>query len=158
MPFSIYSSIYPTLTRICFNMFAIQEAASKYGGTMWRAVPPVSVWKYHEMVGYQPWSMVALLLCPHDLSTAKPGTPCIDFNKGFCKFPHICSICFTAQHDNWSCQARNTNSDTFRSFRPQPFRGSGELRGSHHRPEVTITEHSEVKNTDVSIMQLAVTC
>lgn len=144
--FLIYSSIYleahPEQTQeILHYMFLIREAALKYSGTMWRTYD--EQFRLRQAENFSPWSKINAYLwlrCFSGQALFNPvrpsgqmkskSPPCIDFNKGFCKwvtcrYPHVCSLCYNERHGRWSCHMQPSQSETFRSFRqPNAFRGS----------------------------------
>jgi hypothetical protein len=143
---SIYLSAHQELTQdILHYMFVIREAAYKYGGLFWRTYD--EQFRLRQASQFMPWSSInsdLWLRCFSGVSRpftpcAAPSTaptkppPCIDFNKGYCKwsncrYPHVCSVCSTPQHGRWNCRSgnhTNTNQPTY------PFRGS--FRGQQSR-------------------------
>lgn len=148
--FLVFSSIYLSAHQehtqdILHYMYVIREAASNFGGTFWRTYD--EQFRLRQATEFMPWSSInsdLWLRCfsgaartqsssdnmPAKQNQSKP--PCIDYNKGYCKwvncrYPHICSICFTQQHGRWQCKANNDQS----SNSSNSFRGS--FRGPNHR-------------------------
>ncbi|KAH3851126.1 hypothetical protein DPMN_093607 [Dreissena polymorpha] len=119
-------------------MFVIREAARKQEGYQWRTYD--EQFRLRQSSLFMPWSKMNSDMWLRCFSGASQGTtkavfktrtkllppPCIDFNKGFCKwkickFPHVCSVCSPAQHGRWRCRVNNAgqSTSTFQStFRP----------------------------------------
>ena len=143
--FLIYSSIYlsahPDQTQdLLHYMFVIREAAYKYGGTFWRTYD--EQFRLRQAIQFTSWSSInsdLWLRCfsgatrgqgsvgNSTISQTKPTQaippPCIDFNKGYCKwvncrYSHVCSTCYNSQHGRWLCKANNNNFQNAQNTRP----------------------------------------
>ncbi|XP_053398428.1 uncharacterized protein LOC128556771 [Mercenaria mercenaria] len=116
---SIYLSAHPEQTQDLLQyMFIIREAAGKYKGDFWQVYD--EQFRLRQASQFMPWSSInsdLWLRCfsgagNPPLATRAPAhskpPPCIDFNKGFCKwvncrYNHVCSICYAPQHGLWNC-------------------------------------------------------
>lgn len=155
---SVYLQAFPEQAQDLIQyMFVIREAAAKHGGLMWRNYD--EQFRLRQADQFMSWSSInsdLWLRCfSGTLHTSfkqqnNQAPPCLDFNNGYCRYPncrypHICSICFKANHGKVACRSQPGHADQFQVGRSNfPFRGSyraapptrgnytrGQTRGRH---------------------------